>query len=206
VAIVNVIEAEAVEAHHGLRERKKAATRQALYEAALRLAVERGPEAVTIEAIADEANVSRRTFSNYFASKEDAFFHGEQVRTQALAAAVRSRPPGEPPWRALTAATLADYADLEDVDPQWLAQLQLIKRHPTLVAGQVANMAELERALAEEVSARLSHPDPAKARIIAATFLATLRVVFTMWAEQGGPTALGEAIESGLAIAGSRFE
>jgi AcrR family transcriptional regulator len=56
----------------GLRERKKTATRQALHEAAVRLAVERGVDNVTIEAIADAASVSRRTFSNYFAGKEQA--------------------------------------------------------------------------------------------------------------------------------------
>jgi AcrR family transcriptional regulator len=204
VSVVNVT--ETVEPHPGLRERKKAATRQALYEAALRLAVERGPEAVTVEAIADEANVSRRTFSNYFASKEEAFFHGEQVRTASLVELVRSRPPDEPPWRALTAATLTGYADLRDVDPRWLAQLQLIRRHPSLVAGQIANMTELELALAEEISARQGDPDPLKARIMAAAFLSTLRVVFTTWAEQGGPAPLGETLESGLAAAGSRFE
>lgn len=58
----------------GLRERKKAATRLALHESALRLAAEQGPDGVTIEAIADAANVSRRTFSNYFSSKEEALF------------------------------------------------------------------------------------------------------------------------------------
>ena len=59
-------------AEPGLRERKKAATRQALHEAAVRLAIAHGPDRITVEAVADEAGVSRRTFSNYFANKEEA--------------------------------------------------------------------------------------------------------------------------------------
>ncbi len=58
-----------------LRTRKKAATRQPLHEAALRPAVERGLDGVTVEDVADEVGVSRRTFSNYCANKEDAILH-----------------------------------------------------------------------------------------------------------------------------------
>jgi len=49
--------------------RKKLAVRQALGSAALRLAVERGLENVTVEDITAEADVSLRTFGNYFSSK-----------------------------------------------------------------------------------------------------------------------------------------
>jgi AcrR family transcriptional regulator len=56
----------------GWRERKKLATRHALSSAALHLAMERGPENVTIEDITARADVSLRTFRNYFASKYEA--------------------------------------------------------------------------------------------------------------------------------------
>jgi len=56
----------------GLRDRKKAATRAALAEAAAALAREHGLHVVTADAIAARANVSTRTFHNYFASKEEA--------------------------------------------------------------------------------------------------------------------------------------
>src|SRR6476659_8286192 len=56
----------------GLRERKRAQTRRRLEEAAIGLALRDGLDNVTIEAISERAEVSRRTFFNYFDSKDDA--------------------------------------------------------------------------------------------------------------------------------------
>ena len=56
----------------GIRERKRAATFRTIFAAAAELALEVGLEHATVDAISDRANVSSRTFFNYFASKEDA--------------------------------------------------------------------------------------------------------------------------------------
>lgn len=55
-----------------LRQRQRLETLRDLHLAASELAEEGGPAATTVDAIADRAGVSRRTFFNYFASKEDA--------------------------------------------------------------------------------------------------------------------------------------
>ncbi|MES1212507.1 MAG: helix-turn-helix domain-containing protein, partial [Leifsonia sp.] len=56
----------------GLRERKRLATRRAILLAAITVVRERGLEAATVDEIARIADVSPRTFFNYFSSKEEA--------------------------------------------------------------------------------------------------------------------------------------
>lgn len=91
----------------GLRERKKAETRAALSDAALRLAVERGIDAVTADAIADAAGVSVRTFHNYFASKDEAILEPFRDVLGRAVDALRARPADEPILDALEAAWLS---------------------------------------------------------------------------------------------------
>ncbi len=79
-----------------LRERKKAETRTALSQAVLRLALERGLDAVTADDIAAAANVSVRTFHNYFGTKEDALIAAWRSEFQVYVDALRDRPTDEP--------------------------------------------------------------------------------------------------------------
>ena len=162
----------------GLRERKKAATRQALHEAAVRLAARDGYDHVTVEAIADAADVSRRTFSNYFSSKEEAFVHGDLERVRHLLDLVHSRPAGEPPWPALLRAVEAFTAESDGIDPREVAERRELRRHPSLLPYQLAVYAAVERDLATEVAARMDGgPDTLlRSRLIAATFLTALRI------------------------------
>jgi AcrR family transcriptional regulator len=77
----------------GLRERKKQATRKALREAALRLALERGRDDVRVDDIAEAAGVSPRTYNNYFSSREQAIVAAVTAEREArVAAAVAGRP------------------------------------------------------------------------------------------------------------------
>jgi AcrR family transcriptional regulator len=138
----------------GLRERKKAETRQAVHQAALRLVVEQGFDAVTVEQIADAANISRRTFSNYFAGKEDALLYGEEQRFRQLVERVRSQPPQLSAWQAMRTAIMELYEELGEVDREWAMRTRLAKKHPTVLARQLANHAALERELAQVIAGR----------------------------------------------------
>jgi AcrR family transcriptional regulator len=197
-----------ITAEPGLRERKKAATRQALHEAAFRLAVEHGPEHVTIEAIADEAGVSRRTFSNYFAHKEEALLYGDHQRMRGLIEMVHARPAEESPWTALTRAAEEFYPHLGELDPGWVAQGRLLRSQPALITAQVQTFAAVESELAAEVAARLPQADPAgvRARLTAAAFLSAIRVAVHVWLEHPQGAALPALVSEALAQAGRGFE
>jgi AcrR family transcriptional regulator len=95
----------------GLRERKKAETRRALSDAALKLAFERGLDSVTREDIADVAGVSLRTFNNYFTGKYEALAYRQAERIRRSIEILRQRPAEEPLWTAITEAVLEPLED-----------------------------------------------------------------------------------------------
>jgi AcrR family transcriptional regulator len=179
----------------GLRERKKAATRQALHEAAVRLAERDGYEHVTVEAIADAATVSRRTFSNYFSSKEEAFVYGDLERIRHLLDLVHCRPAREKPWPALLRAVEEFTAESDELDPREVAERRELRRHRSLLPYQLAVYAAVERDLAAEIARRMdSGPDALlRSRLIAASFLTALRVATQQSLDEPGEP-IGELI------------
>ncbi|RKN38618.1 TetR/AcrR family transcriptional regulator [Streptomyces hoynatensis] len=166
----------------GLRERKKAATRQAVHEAALRLTVEHGFDKVTVEAIADAAGISRRTFSNYFSGKEDALLFGDERQTDLLLHTLRERPAGEPAWSALRSAARAMLSGKEatPLQREWAVRTRLAMRHPSLLARQLANRVALEREIAHALAGRPG-TQSVTPEVFAAMFLTSLRLATTAW-------------------------
>ena len=102
----------------GLRERKKQATRKALREAALRLALECGPQNVRVDDIAEAAGVSPRTYNNYFSSREQAIAAALTAEREArVAAAVAARPATVRLADAVTEAIVDQYTGPGSHDP-----------------------------------------------------------------------------------------
>jgi AcrR family transcriptional regulator len=184
----------------GLRERKKAETRQAVHEAALRLAMEHGLDNVTVEAIADAANISRRTFSNYFAGKEDALLYGEEQRLRDLTRRFRARPPGEPSWTALREALNDLRREWGPPEKDWLARSIFAKRHPSLLARQHATYATLESELGQAIAVREGVEPGAslRPRLMAGAFLLALRVATHAWIATDDPRTLAELTDEAL--------
>src|SRR3954465_7888594 len=103
----------------GRRERKKALTRETIANAALRLFLERGYDAVGVRDVAAAADVAQTTLFAHFPTKEALVFDQDQGREQMLVRAVTERPSGQPVLRALRQAVrdlVAACADPEQAD------------------------------------------------------------------------------------------
>jgi AcrR family transcriptional regulator len=87
----------------GRRERKKAATRQALSDTAVEMFVARGFDNVTVREIADAVDVSTTTLMKYFPTKEALIFDRDDEIERGLVAAVAERPAGTPVLTSLRA-------------------------------------------------------------------------------------------------------
>ena len=88
----------------GLRERRKEEIRQDLSKAAIRLFLEQGVEATTIDEIVAPLGVSRRTFFRHFPTKEDLVFVWYEDLTEGLVAECVERPASETAYQAVCAA------------------------------------------------------------------------------------------------------
>lgn len=91
----------------GLREQKKAETREAISLAAARLASERGLDCVTVDDIAEAARIARRTFRNYFPNKESAILHAVDVFVEHYVEFLAARAATEPLLSSLEEAAVA---------------------------------------------------------------------------------------------------
>src|ERR1700722_19684036 len=85
----------------GLRERKKARTRQLIADAAARLFAQRGYEQVAVSDVAREAEVSEQTVYNYFQTKEQLVTDRDQLVQHELSRMIRTRAPGTTPAAAI---------------------------------------------------------------------------------------------------------
>jgi AcrR family transcriptional regulator len=183
-----------------LRERKKLATRRALRRVTLDLVAEHGFSHVTIEDIAAAADVSPRTFFNYFPSKEAAVFGADTARTEALRHRLTYQAsPGESALAALRAALVAeararadDLGDLGGDPSTWLCRMKAAHVDPSLRAAVSAHLASVERAIADALAERLGvdpEQDPYPV-LLAATGSGVLRAAMTFWARTGGSVPL----------------
>lgn len=141
----------------GLRERKKRQTRIALSQAAIRLCVLNGWADVTIEQIAAEADVSVRTFRNYFAGKAEAIAASHLERMLGVADDLLARPVGEPLWDSLLHAVLAQFTPSGDPAPRnerWREGVRLMLAEPALAGEIVKANAAAQQELAKAVARR----------------------------------------------------
>jgi AcrR family transcriptional regulator len=180
----------------GLRERKKARTRQALVDAGLSLFIRQGFEHTTIDEIVNACDVSRRTFFRYFASKEDVFTAESDDRRAAMVALLTQRPADEPPWRSVRAA-IVDLARTHWRDRgRRLARARLVARTPALRAASLEVQQRWERELVDAL-ARRTGPDVdlLELLVMAGAATAALQAAIEVWTADNGRGDLSQLVE-----------
>ncbi|MEV4096447.1 TetR/AcrR family transcriptional regulator [Streptosporangium saharense] len=159
-----------------LREHKKRQTRQAISDAATRLFLERGFEAVTIAEIASAAQVAKMTVTNYFPRKEDLALDAHEAFVACLAHTVANREQGESALAALRREFLAALerrdALLGFSSPGFA---RMIADSPTLTARLRDLYGRREDALARVLT---TAPGDFTPRAVAALLSATHRALF----------------------------
>jgi AcrR family transcriptional regulator len=165
------------------RTRKRLATRQRISDVATRLFVERGFDEVTVEEIAEAADVARMTVFNHFSRKEDMFFDLDEEGREDLLAALQKRDAATSPIEALrlfahwAVAEQRPYIRFFDGGSERFIETirasEALKARARAIRDELADM--LTIALAKTVDRH--QPDPA-ANLAASLLVATWEVAF----------------------------
>ncbi|MCH7230353.1 TetR family transcriptional regulator [Glycomyces sp. L485] len=188
----------------GLRERKKAATKAALSQAAFRLAMEKdGIEAVSPDEIAAAAGVSTRTFHNYFRGKEEALLYDFSEMTRKLLDDLRERSRHQPIWDALRDACISLH--LSDAYDVQLLQCReaIVRNSPTLITHQAGQFMELfQDAVGIVAQATGTEPTDLYPRLVLGSALISMKIANEQWIAD--PDA--EPLEAVIAKSFAQFE
>jgi AcrR family transcriptional regulator len=174
----------------GRREIKRRQTRLALITAALRLADERGADRVTVDEISAAADVSPRTFFNYFVTKEHALV-GDPLEDCPAPVLNKDLPLLE----ALLDALAPAFEQIESDRDLWLLRMRVIAANQQLIPLLIAAAASAEQRLARAVAEQTGLPeDHVRPQIVAAVVNAAVRVAVVRWAESDGSRPLTEHV------------
>jgi len=181
----------------GRRERKKQQTREALEATAWRLFQRKGYDETTIEDITDAVDVSTRTFFRYFDSKEAVLFGDWRSNLDRITGLIVSRPPEEPPLKALYESAQQFIEFIEPNEPRLLMRNELA-RNSRKIGDYERNVInpEFERVVAEALAQRLgvdAESDP-RSFIIAAVVVAAYNAARKMWVASDGERSMAELL------------
>jgi AcrR family transcriptional regulator len=150
----------------------------------MKLFLAKGYEATTLDDIAAAAEISRRSFFHYFASKEDVVVAWQDRSADALTAAIAERPADE---SMITAAENAILTMTRHLNPEDAIAIARLKREtPALQAREQVKYEKMERAMAGALAARASDKTgQTQARLVAMITTGAIRIASENWLTQG---------------------
>ncbi|WP_127089992.1 TetR/AcrR family transcriptional regulator [Aquabacter cavernae] len=177
----------------GLRARKRRETLQRITDAGIGLFIEKGYEATTLDAIAEAAGISRRTFFYYFKSKDEILLSLQSGVGDMLVNALRDVPHEKRPLDAIREAILNVCALIPPDD--MIAIDRLMRSSPAVQARKQASYVEQERALFAALRERW--PEPGREtglRLVAMLAIGAMRLASETFHRDGGKRSFVELL------------
>jgi AcrR family transcriptional regulator len=181
-----------------LRERKRRQTRQRIIDAGLRLFLANGFDATTLDAIAEAADISRRTFFYYFKSKEDIVLAYQSGEVERLRDTIVGESPDRPPLDVVRSALLklASGYRAEEMIPID----RLLTSTESLRARKQASYVAQEQAVFAALCERWPQPKRRGGlRVVAMVSIGAVRLSLDAWREDGGNRPLTQYLRKSFA-------
>jgi AcrR family transcriptional regulator len=175
----------------GLRERKKARTRQLIADTAARLFAERGYEHVAVTDVAREAEVAEQTVYNYFPTKEQLVTDREERIQDRLCDLIRARPPGVTAAAATRDFVLESVTGIRSIPAElWRGELGYLAAISPAVHRLVLELADRQASALAEVISDTTPVAPAVARLQGIALAGVFQIIIS---EAGRRTRAGQS-------------
>jgi AcrR family transcriptional regulator len=190
--------AESETTDEGRRERKRRLTHEAIVGAGLRLFLKNGYDETTLDDIATEADIARRTFFGYFKSKEEILHAAIDTGfVAALRTAFAKADKEEPPFDAVRRELPRLVSRFESKES--IAVEKLMRSTEALRARKQAVFARLEQNLFESLRDVWSDKDENALRAIAMVGIVVMRLGMDTWWEDRGTRSLAAHVRDAFA-------
>ena len=186
----------------GTRERKRRETRQRIAEAGLKLFTAKGFEATTLDAVAAEAGISRRTVFHYFKSKDEILLSLQAGLGERLVAELSAQPRAQTP---LDAARIALLAVIAPYSHDGLIEIdRLLRSSEGVQARKQASYLRDEGVLYDALRQQWPDESETRLRLVAMLSINVMRLSLNAWSADGGkrplPEYVGEAFAELVAV------
>lgn len=181
----------------GLREEKRQQTLKRITQTALSLFARHGYEATTLDMIAADAGISRRTFFHYFKSKDDILLSQQAGLGEQLVDAIAAEPTNGTPIKTVQAAMrrIAASYPLEEL----VAIDKLMMSVEAVQSRKQANYIRDEKIVLEALRQRWKEAPDMELRLVAFIAIGLTRLSLDAWRNDGGTRPIVDYLDQAFA-------